>query len=119
MKKNVLIQVVQNNVQEARRKQRAIYAITAAEASSGLLTSCLPSLFLKVILNHLTRRYSLCITHVDGELPVDGVRSAVFWKPPQGNCSKISYFIFLTRCDYLLIFFFFLCRFINDTTQAW
>ncbi|XP_001606787.1 uncharacterized protein LOC100123177 [Nasonia vitripennis] len=82
-----ILQVVQKNIFEARRKQRAIYAITAAETSSGIVTSCLPAIFLKIVLNHLTRRYSIQLTHVDGELPVDGLRSAVFWKPPQGNCS--------------------------------
>ncbi|XP_058805780.1 uncharacterized protein LOC131672524 isoform X2 [Phymastichus coffea] len=82
-----MLQAVQSRVREARRRQRAIYAVTAAEASSGLLTRCLPSVLLKLALNHLSRRYSLAITHVDGQLPVDGLRSAVFWRPPQGNCS--------------------------------
>ncbi|XP_014214193.1 uncharacterized protein LOC106643538 [Copidosoma floridanum] len=81
-----ILQVVQSNVGEARRKQRAIYGITAVETASGFLTSCLPYVFLKVVLNHLTRRYRISLTHVDGDLPVDGVHSAVFWKPPQGNC---------------------------------
>ncbi|XP_011499973.1 PREDICTED: uncharacterized protein LOC105363859 isoform X2 [Ceratosolen solmsi marchali] len=84
---NNLIGILQRNVEEARRKQRAIYAITAAETASGFLTSCLPSILLKIVLNHLTRRYSISITHVDGDLPVEGLQSAIFWKPPQGNCN--------------------------------
>ncbi|KAJ8679654.1 hypothetical protein QAD02_015441, partial [Eretmocerus hayati] len=84
-----ILQVVQKNVEEARRKQRAIYAITAAEAHSGLVTSCIPSILLKIGLNHLSRKYSISVTQVDGELPAEGIRSAVFWKPPQGNC-KLS-----------------------------
>ncbi|XP_015597807.1 uncharacterized protein LOC107268977 [Cephus cinctus] len=81
------LQVIQKNIQHARSSQSAIYAITAAETSSGLVSYCLPSVLLKVLLNHLTRRYSLSLTHVDGDLPVEGVDSAVFWRPPQGNCS--------------------------------
>lgn len=82
-----ILQIIQRNIQDARSKQRAIYAITKAETSSGLITSCLPSIFLKILLNHLTRRYSVSLTHVDGDLPIDGIRTAVYWRPPQGNCS--------------------------------
>ncbi|XP_076280417.1 uncharacterized protein LOC143209078 isoform X2 [Lasioglossum baleicum] len=82
-----ILQVIQKNVRDARSKQPAIYAITAAEASSGLITSCLPFLLLKVMLNQLTRRYSLCLTHVDGELHVEGVDAVMYWSPPQGNCN--------------------------------
>ncbi|KAG7189714.1 hypothetical protein KM043_017382 [Ampulex compressa] len=82
-----ILEVIQRNVQEARAKQSAIYAITAAETSSGLISSCLPSILLKLILKQLTRRYSLCLTHVDGDLPVEGVDAAIYWRPPQGNCN--------------------------------
>ncbi|CAL7936138.1 unnamed protein product [Xylocopa violacea] len=82
-----ILQVIQKNVRDARSKQSAIYAITAAEASCGLISSCLPSLLLKVMLNQLTRRYSLSLTHVDGDLPVEGVDAVMYWRPPQGNCS--------------------------------
>ncbi|XP_076659010.1 uncharacterized protein LOC143362594 isoform X2 [Halictus rubicundus] len=82
-----ILQVIQKNVREARSKQPAIYAITAAETSSGLITSCLPFLLLKVMLNHLTRRYSLTLTHVDGDLHVEGVDAVMYWRPPQGNCN--------------------------------
>ncbi|XP_076624349.1 uncharacterized protein LOC143343380 isoform X1 [Colletes latitarsis] len=82
-----MLQVIQTNIREARSKQRAIYAITATEASSGLITSCLPSLLLKVTLNQLTRRYSLSLTHVDGDLIVEGVDAVMYWRPPQGNCN--------------------------------
>nr|XP_012137808.1 PREDICTED: uncharacterized protein LOC100882692 isoform X3 [Megachile rotundata] len=82
-----ILQVIQKNVREARSKQSALYAITAAEASVGLISSCLPSLMLKVLLNQLTRRYSLSLTHVDGDLPVEGVDAVMYWRPPQGNCN--------------------------------
>ncbi|XP_031846283.2 uncharacterized protein LOC116432919 isoform X2 [Nomia melanderi] len=82
-----ILQVIRKNVREARAKQRAIYAITAAEASNGLISSCLPSLLLKVMLNQLTRRYSLSLTHVDGDLLVEGVETVMYWRPPQGNCN--------------------------------
>lgn len=75
-------------MREARSKQSALYAITAAEESCGLISSCLPSLLLKVMLNHLTRRYSLSLTHIDGDLLVEGVDAVMYWRPPQGNCSK-------------------------------
>lgn len=75
-------------MREARSKQSALYAITAAEESCGLISSCLPSLLLKVMLNHLTRRYSLSLTHIDGNLVVEGVDAVMYWRPPQGNCSK-------------------------------
>ncbi|XP_015182440.1 PREDICTED: uncharacterized protein LOC107069547 isoform X1 [Polistes dominula] len=81
-----ILQVIQKNVQEARAKQSAIYAITAAEASRGLISSFFPSIFLKLILNQLSKRYTLSLTHVDGNLPVEGVDTAVYWRPPQGNC---------------------------------
>ncbi|XP_046141793.1 uncharacterized protein LOC114871014 isoform X1 [Osmia bicornis bicornis] len=82
-----ILQVIQKNVREARSKQSAMYAITAAEDSFGLISSCLPSLLLKVMLNQLTRRYSLSLTHVDGDLPVEGVDAVMYWRPPQGNCN--------------------------------
>lgn len=79
--------VIQRNVQDARSRQSAIYAITAAETSCGLISSCVPSTVLKLLLNQLSKRYSLCLTHVDGDLPVEGIDGAVYWRPPQGNCS--------------------------------
>nr|XP_033321387.1 uncharacterized protein LOC117217699 isoform X3 [Megalopta genalis] len=82
-----ILQEVQRNVREVRSEQSAIYAITAAEMSSGLITSCLPSLLLKVVLNQLTRRYSLSLTHVDGDLHVQGVDAVMYWRPPRGNCN--------------------------------
>ncbi|XP_014486435.1 PREDICTED: uncharacterized protein LOC106750540 [Dinoponera quadriceps] len=82
-----ILQIIQRNVQDARSRQSAIYAITAAETSHGLISSCVPSILLKLLLNQLSRKYSLCLTHVDGDLPVEGVDTAVYWRPPQGNCS--------------------------------
>lgn len=82
-----ILQVIQKNIQEARAKQSAIYAITAAEASHGLITSSFPSILLKLLFNQLSRRYSLSLTHVDGNLCMEGVEAAVYWRPPQGNCN--------------------------------
>ncbi|XP_011639419.1 uncharacterized protein LOC105428689 [Pogonomyrmex barbatus] len=82
-----ILQVIQRNVQEARSRQSAIYAITAAETSYGLISSCIPSIVLKLFLNQLSKRYSLCLTHVDGDLPVEGIDGAIYWRPPQGNCN--------------------------------
>ncbi|XP_043664768.1 uncharacterized protein LOC122627596 [Vespula pensylvanica] len=82
-----ILQVIQRNVQETRAKQSAIYAITATETSRGLISSSFPSILLKLILNQLSRRYSLSLTHVDGNLQVEGVDAAVYWRPPQGNCN--------------------------------
>jgi len=81
------LKVIQRNVQDARSRQSAIYAITAAETSYGLISSCVPSIVLKLLLNQLSKRYSLCLTHVDGDLPVEGIDGVVYWRPPQGNCS--------------------------------
>ncbi|XP_018377887.1 PREDICTED: uncharacterized protein LOC108770698 isoform X1 [Trachymyrmex cornetzi] len=82
-----MLQVIRRNVQNARSRQSAIYAITAAETSYGLISSCVPSIVLKLLLNQLSKRYSLCLTHVDGDLPVEGIDGAVYWRPPQGNCN--------------------------------
>ncbi|XP_029179007.1 uncharacterized protein LOC114946595 isoform X1 [Nylanderia fulva] len=82
-----ILQVIQRNVQEARSRQSAIYAITAAETSCGFISSCVPAIVLKLLLNQLSRRYSLCLTHVDGDLPVEGIDGAIYWRPPQGNCN--------------------------------
>ncbi|XP_012284448.1 uncharacterized protein LOC105701886 [Orussus abietinus] len=82
-----ILQVIQRNIQEARSKQSAIYAITASESSRRLLSSCLPSLLIKLVLNYLTSRYSLLLTHVDGDSPVEGVDDAIYWRPFQGNSS--------------------------------
>lgn len=82
-----ILQVIQRNIQEARSRQSAIYAITAAETSCGLISSCVPAIVLKLLLNQLSKRYSLCLTHVDGDLPVEGVDGAIYWRPPQGNCN--------------------------------
>lgn len=116
------LKVIQRNIQEARSKQSAIYAITAAETSCGFISSCVPAIVLKLLLNQLSKRYSLCLTHVDGDLPVEGVNGAIYWRPPQGNCSR--YISLLTR--YLLYFVFFIAsscihffRHVNDLAQAW
>ncbi|XP_011301359.1 uncharacterized protein [Fopius arisanus] len=82
-----ILEVIKKNVVEARGKQKAIYAITSRENFRQILTSFLPSILIKIILNHLTRRYSLSLTHVDGDLRIDGVETAVYWSPPQGNCN--------------------------------
>lgn len=82
-----ILQIIQRNVQEARAKQKAIYGITAAETSRGVISSCMPSVVLKLLLNQLSRRYSLCLTHIDGDLPVKGVDAVIYWRPPQGNCN--------------------------------
>ncbi|XP_046414470.1 uncharacterized protein LOC124176808 isoform X1 [Neodiprion fabricii] len=81
------LQVIQENVHKARSKQKATYAISAAESSTGLVSSYVPSILLKLALLYLTRRYSLSLTHVDGDLPVEGVDAAMYWRPPQGYCS--------------------------------
>lgn len=86
-----LPKVIQRNVREIRSKQSAIYAVTAAEASCGLISSCMPSILLKLLLNQLSKKYSLCLTHIDGDLPVEGVDTAIYWRPPQGNCGKSRY----------------------------
>jgi len=88
------LKVIQRNVQEVRSRQSAIYAITAAETSRRLISSCLPSIVLKLLLNQLSRRYSLCLTHVDGDLPIEGVDGAIYWRPPQGNCSTFHLSMF-------------------------
>ncbi|XP_072743082.1 uncharacterized protein [Anoplolepis gracilipes] len=82
-----ILQVIQRNIQEARSRQSAIYAITAAETSCGFISCCVPAIILKLLLNQLSKRYSLCLTHVDGDLPVEGVDGAIYWRPPQGNCN--------------------------------
>ncbi|XP_012537822.1 uncharacterized protein LOC105837513 isoform X3 [Monomorium pharaonis] len=84
---STFLKIIQRNVQDARSRQSAIYAITAAETSYGLISSCVPSIVLKLLLNQLSKRYSLCLTHVDGDLPVEGIDGAVYWRPPQGNCN--------------------------------
>jgi len=102
--------VIQRNVQNARSRQSAIYAITAAETSHGLISSCIPSIVLKLLLNQLSKRYSLCLTHVDGDLPVEGIDGVVYWRPPQGNCSTYTYIyvinVFRTFARYLIFFYY-------------
>lgn len=100
------LKVIQRNIQEARSRQSAIYAITAAETSCGFISSCVPAIVLKLLLNQLSKRYSLCLTHVDGDLPVEGVDGAIYWRPPQGNCSRYIYFII--HATHLLYFIFFI-----------
>lgn len=91
-------------MREARAKQSAMYAITAAEESCGLISSSLPSLLLKVMLNQLTRRYSLSLTHVNGDVPVEGVDAMMYWRPPQGNCSKLLLFnMFCAKVKHLFL----------------
>lgn len=112
--------MIQQNIQEARSRQSAIYALTAAEMSCGLISSCVPAIVLKLLLNQLSKRYSLCLTHVDGDLPVEGVDGAIYWRPPQGNCS--IYFItriFIVLCIFHCIKLYTFFRHVNDLTQAW
>ncbi|XP_018052509.1 PREDICTED: uncharacterized protein LOC108689993 isoform X1 [Atta colombica] len=127
-----ILQVIQRNVQNARSRQSAIYAITAAETSYGLISSCVPSIVLKLLLNQLSKTYSLCLTHVDGDLPVEGIDGAVYWRPPQGNCSTYTYMslmYFVLLHDICAIFFYYVTfvyqnlyyafRHVYDSAQAW
>lgn len=88
---------IQRIVGEARQKQPAIYQASLWQLDGSYITSILPSLAVRLVLNHLSRRYAVALTEVAPETSGESrkrliwgqeVESALYWRPPQSNISE-------------------------------
>lgn len=88
------VREIQRVLGEARQKQCALYQASLWQLDAGYITRILPSLAVRLVLNHLSRRYAVTLTHVAPEMSGDSckrliwgqeVESALYWRPPQSN----------------------------------
>jgi hypothetical protein len=88
------VQEIQRILSEARQKQPAIYQASLWQLDGGYITRILPSLAVRLVLNHLSRRYAVALTQVSPEMSGEfrnrliwgqEVESALYWRPPQSN----------------------------------
>ncbi|XP_021938483.1 uncharacterized protein LOC110839019 isoform X2 [Zootermopsis nevadensis] len=88
------VQEIQRIISEARQKQPAIYQASLWQLDGGYITRILPSLAVRLVLNHLSRRYAVALTQVAPEMSDESrnrliwgqeVESALYWRPPQSN----------------------------------
>lgn len=100
--------VTQNALYKARMNQASIYLASLYRFDHSLLPKLLPSVLARILLNALSRKYAVTITQVDATyserkrrrlLWGQEVESIMYWRPPQGNISKISCIILKTVLD--------------------
>ncbi|XP_022196869.2 uncharacterized protein LOC111054198 isoform X2 [Nilaparvata lugens] len=85
---------------QARSRQAALYLASVYRLDYGLLPKVLPTVVARVLLNMLSRRYSVTLTQVDNSSAADcdqltrrrllwgqQVESIMYWRPPQANIS--------------------------------
>lgn len=93
------VQQVQRILNEARKTQPAIYQASLWQLGRSRITRILPSLVVRLVLNYLTRRYAVALTHVAPKMWGGShnrliwgqeVHSVLYWRPPQANISEYS-----------------------------
>jgi hypothetical protein len=89
----------QRILHEAWERQVAVYQVTAWQLDGGYMTRILPTLAVRLVFNHLSRRYAVALTEVSPEISGETryrliwgqeVESAMYWRPPQSNISEYS-----------------------------
>jgi hypothetical protein len=94
------IQETQRILHSARQRQAAVYQASVWQLDGGHITRMLPTLAVRLVLNHLSRRYAVALTQVSpeisGETPYrliwgQEVENAMYWRPPQSNISEYSH----------------------------
>lgn len=98
--KNMLqvLNEVHQNFFEASERQALVSLLSLLEIRSGILSKLLPYTFLSVLLKYLSRKYAISFTEVTSRSPNvtqrtlwgQEVVSAIYWRPPQANISKLS-----------------------------
>lgn len=91
------VKEVQRILSEARNRQPALYRATVWQLDGGRITKILPSLAVRLVLNHLSRRYAVALTQVEPATSNESrsrliwgqeVEGALYWRPPQSNISE-------------------------------
>lgn len=86
----------QRILKEARQRQAAVYQASVWQLDGGHITRILPTLAVRLVLNHLSRRYAVALTQVSPEISGEThyrliwgqeVENAMYWRPPQSNIS--------------------------------
>jgi hypothetical protein len=84
---------------KARQRQAAVYQASVWQLDGGHITRILPTLAVRLVLNHLSRRYAVALTQVSPEISGEThyrliwgqeVENAMYWRPPQSNISEYS-----------------------------
>lgn len=81
---------IRETVASARARQELLYHVTG---DASPLVQMLPSPLLRLLLNMMSRRYSVTVTHAPplaDAIPElqSGVDSVIYWRPPQSNVCK-------------------------------
>lgn len=101
----VCLQALQCSLHQARSHQAALYLASTYQMDYGLLPKVLPTVFARVLLNMLSRRYAVTLTQVDNSSSIiekqtrrllwgQEVENIMYWRPPQANISKYKILIF-------------------------
>ncbi|PNF33020.1 hypothetical protein B7P43_G16381 [Cryptotermes secundus] len=86
----------QSILKKARQRQAAVYLASIWQLDGGHITRILPTLAVRLVLNHLSRRYAVALTQVSPEISGETryrliwgqeVEDAMYWRPPQSNIS--------------------------------
>lgn len=90
---------IQRILSEVRQRQPALYQATVWQLDGGHITKILPSLAVRLVLNHLSRRYAVALTQVESAMSSTSrcrliwgqeVEGVLYWRPPQSNISEYS-----------------------------
>lgn len=93
------VQEMQRILSEARQRQPALYQATVWQLDGAHITKILPSLAVRLVLNHLSRRYAVALTQVEPAMSSEcrsrliwgqEVEGVLYWRPPQSNISEYS-----------------------------
>lgn len=93
------VQEIQRILSEVRQRQPALYQATVWQLDGGHITKILPSLAVRLVLNHLSRRYAVALTQVESAMSSTSrcrliwgqeVEGVLYWRPPQSNISEYS-----------------------------
>lgn len=94
------LRALRKALSQARSRQAALFLASVYRLDYGLLPKVLPTVVARVLLNMLSRRYSVTLTQVDNSSAGDcdqltrrrmlwgqPVESIMYWRPPQANIS--------------------------------
>lgn len=94
------VQETKRILNSARQRQAAVYQASVWQLDGGHITRILPTLAVRLVLNHLSRRYAVALTQVSPEITGETryrliwgqeVENAMYWRPPQSNISEYSH----------------------------
>lgn len=93
------VQEIQRILSEVRQRQSALYQVTVWQLDGGHITKILPSLAVRLVLNHLSKRYAVTLTQVESAMSNTSrcrliwgqeVEGILYWRPPQSNISEYT-----------------------------